>query len=123
MKAAQQRRCGYCDTKLPATRRSDARFCGSTCRQRHHRRRSVGRRPAELTREEHSIPNYLVPAGWHGLLFVWIEFEERVACTKCGREKTEVLAPVWRADDTWLPGVFCGDDCLLDAMHSRPPDL
>lgn len=75
--------------------------------------------PPEVERErDDSHLRSSLPPGWSALGLVWITYASEVPCSKCR---------YWGLEATWLTlgerlvfGPFCGDDCLLDVVHTRP---
>jgi len=60
-----QRRCQQCQGSIPATDRSDARFCSTACRQRAYRERGRATilTSSSVTRPRPAVTT-TVPAGW-----------------------------------------------------------
>ena len=64
-----------------------------------------------------------MPLRFQGRLFiVEILFAESVACAACARERTTVMGLVAVRDPANLLMAFCGDDCMLDVLHSSRID-
>jgi hypothetical protein len=77
------------------------------------RRRSLDQDWLEELRER-------MPAVWRDNEVVLLEYASAVPCLLCGNAEKEVLAlrVRFRVGSARMLS-FCGDDCLLDALHTR----
>lgn len=114
-----------CGRFLDWSRRGDAKFCSARCRQRDFRsKRRFPPLPVEVRRDQLDDPESVraaMPPFWQVAgAVVWIEYVSAVPCFRCGHERAEVLGLIYRPGGAHRArAVFCGEDCLLDAVHAQ----